>query len=274
MTRLERTLGVRLLERGVNSTVLLPAGHSLMRGVAAMPEAVAEIDAAVAPYRKRDDAPVRLTATNTMSLFLTRHMADLSALITPRRILILPTRRPLDLVRGEADIALRMRAPPDHPGLVSRRIGAVAFAAYATSDDDSLPMIMPSDQRPVSKLRACAARITKSRPEGPEIDELHLRLQAVKSGVGVGLLPCWLGDGDPQLVRLHEETFGMVHDDLFLVRTAESRSDATVSALADGLANLIRRERDALAGVAGRSRRAVGAVAPDAARGAKTPTRP
>jgi DNA-binding transcriptional LysR family regulator len=248
MTRLEQALGVRLLERGVNSSGLLPAGQSLMRSVAAMPEAAAEIDAAVSPYRKRNDAPVRLTATNTMSLFLTQHMPELSALVEPRRILILPSRRPLDLIRGEADLALRMRTPPTQPGLISRKVGAVMFAAYATADDVAMPMIMPSDQRAMSKMRACAERIVLNRPEGPEIDELHLRIQAVKSGVGVGLLPCWLGDSDPQLIRVHEETLGMVNDDVFLVRTAESKADATISALAECLAGLMKRNRKLLSG--------------------------
>jgi DNA-binding transcriptional LysR family regulator len=248
MSRLERALGVRLLERGVNRTALLPAGKSLLRSVAPMPEAASEIDAAVASYRKRTGDPVRLTTTNSVALFLTRHIAALSAMAEPRRILLLPSRRPHDLMRGEADIALRMRQAPEHPGLVARKVGDIKFAAYAVADDASLPMIMPSEQRAVSKMRACAMRIAQTRTAGPEIDELHLRLQAVRSGVGVGLLPCWLGDSETGLVRVNPETFGLVSDEMFLVRTAESKADPVVSRLADGLTTLLRVHRHALSG--------------------------
>jgi DNA-binding transcriptional LysR family regulator len=248
MQRLEAHLGVMLLKRGVNSVTILPAGYDLLQAVSPMSEAVEEIPTALAPHRRDAHAPLKVTTTNTMALFLTAHIKDLAAAIAPRTFVLLPTRRIMDIANGEADIALRMRSPPPNSEMLSRRLGNVMFAVYGIKEHAALPMIMPSGDSSVSKQRACAELILLERPRGPQIDELHLRLQAVKIGVGVGLLPCWIGDNDPELVKVDENFSGALDDELFMVRPARSKSDRDVSALAEALARLLRKHRSVLSG--------------------------
>ncbi len=248
MQRLENDLDVRLLERGVNSVIILPAGYDLLQTVSPMSEAVQEIGGAMSAHRSDAGAPLKITTTNTMSLFLAAHFREIAAAIAPRSFVVLPTRRILDIVRGEADIALRMRNPSPDRELLVRKVGNVMFAVYGIKDHDGLPMVMPSGDAAVSKLRACAELVLAERTKGPQIDELHLRLQAIKGGVGVGLLPYWIGDSDPALFRVHDDPFGTFTDDIFMIRTARSKSDPDVLALAEALARLLRKHRAALSG--------------------------
>jgi DNA-binding transcriptional LysR family regulator len=250
MRRLEDGLGVPLLKRGVNAVTLLPAGLDLLRAIAPMAEAVQDIDAAMRPHKPAYGGLIRLTATNTLSLFLSRHIQELNDTITPRQLVLLPTRRTLDLAAGEAELALRMRNPPRNTSLLARKLGTVGFAVYGVRSHLGLPVIMPSADAAVSRQRERAEAMLDERPRGPQIDELHLRLQAIKAGVGVGLLPCWVGDGEVDLVRVPPVDRLIIHEDIYLIRMERSRSDLAVTALAEALAVLLRRHRAALTGKA------------------------
>ena len=77
---------------------------------------------------------------------------------------------------------------------------------------------------------------------------LPLRADAVRAGIGVGLLPCYVGDADPLLKRitppvseLGAEYWVIVHRDL--------RRAACVRAVIDWIRRLFDERRDELAGV-------------------------
>ena len=248
ITRLEAALGLALVRRGVNAVALTEAGQALLRATAPMANAAREIDAVVAAHCPRSDAPVRITATTSVSMFLSRQLPALRAASAPREVLILPSRRVFDLEAGEAEIALRMRSLPSTSGMLARKLGTVVFAVYGTSVDEKLPMIMPSNQSSVSRQYAVAQRVVATRPRGPEIDEMHLRYQAVKSGVGAGCLPCFLGDSDPELRRIYDGSSFEVHDDLYLVRHERTRTEPNVEAVAAAIMKLFSRNRALLGG--------------------------
>lgn len=251
ITRLEAALGLSLLRRGVNAVNLTEAGQALLRATAPMANAAREIDAVVTAHRPRSDAPVRITATTSISMFLSRHLPLLRAASAPREVLILPSRRIFDLDAGEADIALRMRSLPSTKGMLARKLGTIVFAVYGVSRDDRLPMLMPSNHSSVSRQYAVAQRVIAARPTGPEIDEMHLRYQAIKSGVGVGCLPCFLGDSDPDLQRIYAGTAFEVHDDLYLARHERTKADPAVEAVAEAIVKLFRANRALLGGRGG-----------------------
>lgn len=248
ITRLETVLGLALLRRGVNAVTLTEAGQALLRATAPMANAAREIDAVVTAHAPRRDAPVRITATTSVSMFLSRQLPLLRTASAPREVLILPSRRVFDLEAAEAEIALRMRSLPSTKGMLARKLGTIVFAVYGTSGDARLPMIMPSSHSSVSRQYAVAQRVIATRPAGPEIDEMHLRYQAVKSGVGVGCLPCFLGDSDPDLMRIHAGAAFEVHDDLYLLRHERTKTDPAVEAVAAAIVKLFRRNRALLGG--------------------------
>lgn len=248
MRRLEAALGVNLLERGPNTAALTDAGRDLLKSAAPMAECARDIEAAVLPHRPRLDAPLKVTSTNTMSLFLSRHLPMLAQAVAPRSFVLLPTRRVLDLTRGEADLALRMRRMPANGDMLVRKLCRIGFAFYGVSDDLALPVIMPANRQTVAGQYSIAVRLAALRPVGPEIDEMHLRYNAVKAGVGIGALPCWLGDADPHLTRVHDTRDGRIIDDLYLVRSARTRGDRDVEALSDAIADLLHAHRKELLG--------------------------
>lgn len=253
LARLEKALGVALLARGVNAVSLTPAGRDVARAAGAMTGAAREAEAAARAARPRPDDPVRLTTTTSMAAFLSRRWTGLQEAASPRGVLILPSRRVYDLAAGEADIAIRVQgagAQKAGPGLLSRRLGVVAFALYARRGGEDGPVIMAPPQRAMSKQLALARRLLARDPgraQGPEIDEMHLRAEAIRAGVGVGGLPCWLGENDAGLARIEGEGLSF-SEEAFLVRHQRSKGEPAIERLCAAIQRLFAGERKALAG--------------------------
>jgi DNA-binding transcriptional LysR family regulator len=244
---LEEALGVELFQRGPNNLELTEAGRAVLETAAPMAEAANAVPRMAAAYRPDPFAPVRVTATMSVSMFLSHHAADLARATEPVEIAYLPTRRRLDLAMGEADIALRMRKLPDSDDLVARKIGRIGFAVYASSHDVSAVIAPPEDPH-LSLQAALIARFAYGRPIAARIGDVPIRHQATKAGLGAAVLPCWLGDADPDLVRLLGPPEDMI-EDIFLVMHQRSRTRGNVARVADALAVLFRRNQNALAGL-------------------------
>ena len=86
-----------------------------------MAEAADAVPRLAAGFRPDSAAPVRITATMSMTMFLSLPCGRARPATEPTEIAYLPTRRRLDLATGEADIALRMRSLPDSDDLVARK---------------------------------------------------------------------------------------------------------------------------------------------------------
>lgn len=113
--------------------------------------------------------------------------------------------RTLDLSRREADVAVRM-SRPQVPGLVTRRLGEMAYAFYAPA----------TDMRPFSEQMFLAYEDTSndlaqelllSKIVPPERIVLrsnltHVLIESARAGVGCAALPCLAGEGDALLRRL------------------------------------------------------------------------
>jgi DNA-binding transcriptional LysR family regulator len=246
MRVLEDLLGVALFERGPNSLTLTEAGRAILEAAAPMAEAADAVPRLAAGFRPDSAAPVRITATTSMTMFLSYHAAEFAKAIEPITIAYLPSRRRLDLATGEADIALRMRNLPDSDDLVARSLGRIAFAVYARSADIST-VIVPPDDPHLSQQAALIGRYAKGRTVAARIGDMPIRYQAARSGLGAAVLPCWLGDSDPDLIRVLDSPPEMV-EDASLVMHRRSRSLPQVRRVADAITALFRAKQDALAG--------------------------
>jgi DNA-binding transcriptional LysR family regulator len=246
MRVLEETLGVALFQRTPNRLELTEAGRAVLETASPMAEAAGAVPKVASAYRPDPSAPVRITATMSATLFLSRHAAELAAATRPTEIAYLPTRRRLDLAGGEADIALRMRFLADQDDLVARKLGRMGFAVYGRTAQPTAIIVPPEDPN-LSQQAALIARFGAGRPVAARIGDLPIRYQAAKTGLGAAVLPCWLGDSDPDLVRVLEPPEDMV-EDVYLVMHRRSRTRAVVMKVANSLVELFKRNQKVLVG--------------------------
>jgi DNA-binding transcriptional LysR family regulator len=257
---LEATLAARLFDRLPNGLALTARGAELLAAAEAMAASAAGLARRAAGAAPGIRQPVRVTATGSVSLFLTMHLAALAGACPAAQIAIAATRARLNLALGEAEIALRMKRPPDRGNLTTRRLGRLAFSLYASAEycrnGDGGPDFRgaafiglpetarrPSQSRWLDDFAARHGGIVVCR-----LSEVSLRHRAAAQHAGIALLPCFLGDGDPGLVRLVEPPAELV-EDVHLVLHDTVRPLPGVREVARTLRRLFHDEASALLGI-------------------------
>jgi DNA-binding transcriptional LysR family regulator len=124
----------------------------------------------------------------------------------------------------------------------------MAFAIYARTPDPSAIIAPPEDPN-LSRQAAFIAGFAEGRTVAARIGDLPIRYQAARTGLGAAVLPCWLGDADPDLVRVSHAREEMV-EDVYLVMHRRSRTRPPVTRVASALTELFRRQQPALLGTA------------------------
>lgn len=124
--RLERRLGVALIERSPRGSRLTPAGELVAEWAQAAVDAAAALDAGVASLRARTDAVLRVAASMTVAEYLlpgwltalrARHQGTAVALTAGNSAEVASA-----VLGGGADIGFT-EGPDLPPGLASRRVG-------------------------------------------------------------------------------------------------------------------------------------------------------
>ncbi|MGO4127403.1 LysR family transcriptional regulator [Inquilinus sp. YAF38] len=252
---LEELAGARLFDRLPNRLELTAQGRALLQAAGGMEEGAGAVLRQLHQAAAAETEPVQVTATSSVSLFLAGHLQALLA-ESGQAIAIGTSRARANLARREADIALRMRRVPEEGDLAARRIGHIGFALYAARTymeqrgHDSLAGLdfiglLEPERTPSQSawFDAVAARgTTRCR-----LGEVYLRHRAAADGLGVALLPCFLGDADDRLRRLGDPVPELA-EDVYLMLHGDLRRDAAVRAVAEALAALFRRQRRGLAG--------------------------
>ncbi|MEQ9332512.1 LysR family transcriptional regulator, partial [Thalassobaculum sp.] len=232
----EAALGVRLFDRVEGAWRPTAAGASAaaaaerMEGEAgALAEAVAGADARVA-------GTVRLTAVPLLvDRLLVPALPALLARHPDLTVELVAEPRALSLTRREADLALRLARPTGEQAPLARRIGRLAYAAYGPTgaDASALPWIgyddSMADLPPARRMMELAAR--DGRPmAGLRVNDGGGLLQAIRAGIGRGLLPRLVGDRAAGLARL-DDPDAVLERELWLMIHPELRGLARVRAV-------------------------------------------
>ena len=258
--RLEKSLGAPLFDRFPNRLALTHLGQELAEVGTAMQQGAAAVAQRASLRMALADAPVRVTATGSVSLFLAANARRLTELAAAKGVAVsvTATKAALDVAGGETDVALRMRRLPECGPLAGRRLGRVAFTVYVArclwdragqpgNDWRSVGVVgltetarSPSQSQWLDKTAAACGATIRLR-----LGEVAMRHRAVRDGAGASLLPCFLGDCDPALVRLLPPPSHLIEDVYLLLHERRSQG---VRAVAEALGHVFREVADVLGG--------------------------
>lgn len=245
---LERDLGLPLFTRAANRLVPTAIGLTLAAEAGQVGAAMQRFQARAAAARREPDAPVRVTATTSISLFLTRHATTISAWAGGVEIVILSTRERLDLSRGEADIALRMSRPPQEAGHYAQKIGRLMQALYCRRDvDPTTAPLISVNRETSSRIDDHIRRFASGRPIAARVGDSAARYESIRLSGTLSMAPCFMADPDDTLIRIEPppETTG---DDIYLLSHEVSRQRPAVTAVLAAVRRLFRQHRALLAG--------------------------
>ena len=259
--QIEAVLGVDLFDRRQAGYVATPHGEQVAEAAAAIETTVARLDDALAAERRELTGTVRLTTSEIMANKLVAPCLGRFRKLHPGILiqLIVGDRR-FDIARGEADIALRASPQPDGSGIVFRRMPSAAWGVYCGRGY--------AEEHGMPAARAEIARHSIIGMEGPmahtgpyrwleaSAPDADIRFYSnsltglvanLRAGIGIAMLPCFLGDEEEGLLRCFAPP-AELDADLWLILRENLRATPHIRAFADFLASHLQSIRKQLAG--------------------------
>lgn len=235
---LEQRLGVRLFDRRAGRYAATAAGEAMAEAGGAMQ---AQADAALLRVQGQDLRPrglVRIASTEGVISGLLLPLLPSLRKALPELNLQCSARNDFhNLSQREADLALRpATSPPPH--LLGQCIAPLRHAVYAQRAKARRFQRAPLDQQPWIALDDSAAGsqaliwLARQQP----LEQVALRFSgllmvrsACLQGLGLAVLPCFLGDAEPDLLRLGEP-LAECDSELWLLSHPELRQTARIKA--------------------------------------------
>ena len=245
--KFQQDLNCRIFDRGDSGYVLTPEAEKMISAAREVENTLFNMQRQIAGRELKLEGELRVTTTDSFMLsMLGPHLASFRQKHPHIVIDLLLTNSLLDLNRRDADVAIRPTQQPEG-GLIGHRLRDVEFGIYASPElGASLAPAQILDARWIgftdsllaTPLGAWFEATIDKRRVCMRCDSFVPLRVAAESGIGLALLPRFLGDASESLVRIdfdtHELTNGLwilTHPDL--VRSA--RVNAFVDHISEAL---------------------------------------
>lgn len=260
---LEERLGVRLFERLPGGAYrATEAGSRMAAGAERMEDEALALDRDISGRDHRLSGRLRVTSSETIAYSQLTTLLAAFRQVHPGIVVELAIdNRVLSLSRREADIALRPIRPKEGD-LWGRKLSAVAWALYAApayleANGGPLSNVDGVDRHALigweettSGIEAADWLLRAGPPEAfvYRTNSLVNQLVAARAGIGVALLPCYLGDGEPGVTRALPEPIRELEGELWIVTHADLKGTARVRAFFDVVGDGLARQRELFEG--------------------------
>lgn len=268
---LERTLGMQLFERSQGGKYqATAAGERIALAAERMEEEVRTLDRDLAGGDLRLTGRLRITSSESLAFRLLPPQLSAFRKAHPGiGVDLILDNRLLDLSRREADVALRTVRPKEGE-LWGRKLATIAWAVYGARS-----YLSGQRDRPVSKRlgghsiigwddssrRIPAAEWVEENASANAINyrtaSLINQCAAARCGLGLAVLPCYLGDVEPGLVRAIPEPIRELEDELWIIAHLKMKDAVRVRAFFDLVGGGLASQRDLIGGRSPRSARSV-----------------
>lgn len=259
LEKLEQSLKTKLFDRTPDGYVPTPIGETVLARARSIEEETLALEREVSGQDTRVTGSVRISALDACATdFILPALPALLAQHPELETSVSSEMRVVDLGRREADIAIRYERPKA-PNLVVRKLAEPRSALYASKAyvrrhgklesatefaGHKLVGLVP--EYSVATEEQYIRKHADSRDVVVRVDSQLTLREAVRAGVGIGILECYLGDGDRQLVRVWQEP--IISDPWWLVVHKDLRYAARIRAVMDFLVELAEAQRERLTG--------------------------
>ena len=254
---IEDRWGVKLFERSRTGYSATLAGEEAATAARRIESEVLEVERRVAGRDLRPSGTVRVTTTDTLLVgLLSPVFVEFRRTYGDIDLEIAVSNELFSLSKREADVAIRpSSAPPEL--LVGRKVGTITQAIYGRKDlipqkgDEldlrSMAWVGPDESMAYRALDRWMTEQGLVEPVQYCVNTVLGMVAAVRDGAGLAVLPCYLGDGDGELVRLGE-IIPALSTDLWLLTHPDLRNTARIRALLDFVADAVKAHRARLEG--------------------------
>lgn len=245
---LEDALGEKLVERRPDGYVLTLAGTHALQAASEMEDAAQALTNGT-----HDGTPsglIRISSSPGLSNgFLITRLPVLAARYPRLNIDLAPALRSVSLERHEADIAIRVDAPKDGD-IIARPLTTIGYGFYGTEHacraaEAGSDLVFIGFNEADAYLTQ-AAWLTKHFPRARvafRAKDQFLQSMAARSGIGLALIPHYIGRQDPAL-RICDLGALPASREVYLLTRSRDRKNASIRMVADAVADMFEQERE------------------------------
>ena len=253
---IEAEMGVRLFERYRDGYTPTPAGETAAAAAALFADQMASLEMQLSGQDLRPSGTVRIATTDTLGAIIMPHLVELRRQLPEIRLEFAISNAMANLTRREADVAVRPTpAPLEY--LVGRRVADIAHAVYGSDQyfarrggwSASVHEWIGLDE--VLNETAIGRWMRAHVPQDHvafRVDALPALRDAACVGIGLAVLPCYIGDTAPGLRRAKQKGLPDLHSALWLLTHQDLRRTARVRSVMDFLAVALASERELFEG--------------------------
>lgn len=252
IAQLEEGLDARLFDRHARGYSLTAVGEDMLALVTRVEDDVLAVDRTVQGADRELRGLVRVTSVDEVLEAIAPHLRSFRERFPGIDLEVTSELRTYSLARREADVAIRPGESPTEPEVVGRKLVTLPLGAYATSE------YLAGKKRP-RRIADLASHDMIAFATGRGAEELmrgfvgdarvvirtnSMSAQAIvaRAGMGVALLPLFMGEHDPALERLFVVRSQSVYY-LWLLIHADLRQTARVRAFVDFMTERIKEDR-------------------------------
>ncbi len=266
LKKLEHQLGGPLFERRPEGLALTTLGTELLPNIETVETAMLALERQVVAQDVEPNGTVRLSVSDSLAIgYFPERIQAFHEQFPHVRLDLSVDNQVVDLTRREADVAIR---PARHieGDLVGRKAARMAYGGYAAKsyiDRHGRPASIEdlSDHKLCGfgeSLDFFAAARWLTRHVDPstivmQFDNTSAMTAAAGCGLGIALLPCFLGDTHPNLERVIEPSEALKMD-VWILTHPDLRRSARIRAVLDFLFETLAADRTLLEGLQPASR--------------------
>ncbi|MCJ8320775.1 MAG: LysR family transcriptional regulator [Colwellia sp.] len=261
--KLEEQLKSQLFERTIDGHVLTEDGHKLLNSARQMEQNANHGFEAIKNNNQENFGKVRVGVTEAFgNFFIAAHLVQLQQDFPNIQIELLHFSRFVKISRNEADIAIAVERPKSTSMIVTKLcdyklqlyvhptyLNQLSQSNIELKDLDQHKWVSYVDNLLFTDELSYSKELTShlNSPLIPSFSSTSIISQynAIKSGLGIGILPCFVGDLDSELVKLHAKKIHIIRS-FWLVTHPESKRLSHVATVWDYLKELVKDKRSLL----------------------------
>ena len=254
--KLEQALKARLFDRMPRGYALTAVGEEMVTLATRIEDDVLALDRTVSGADHQLVGSIRITTVDEILARIAPHLCSFRTNYPGIDLEVNTDQRLFSLSRREADIAIRPGTPPTEPDVLGRKLVRLASAAYASSKylkgrkrprrrvDLANHSLIGFDE---TRKHTTIDKWLRGQQANIRVvfraNSMMGQLIAVQAGLGIAILPCFMGDADPNLEKLFSVTEeGDYH--VWLLVHSDFRQTARVRAFVEFVSKAVISERD------------------------------
>jgi len=261
--KLEEQLKSQLFERTIDGHVLTDDGKKLLKSARQMELNASHALQEIQNNNQENCGKVRIGVTEAFgSFFIAAHLLPLQQAFPNIQVDLLHFSRFVKISRNEADIAIAVERPKSTSMIVTKlcdyKLQLYVHPNYLSQSPKNKIQLKELGQHKwvsyvdnllftneLSYSKELALHLNKPLIPSFSSTSIISQYSAIKSGLGIGILPCFVGDLDNELVKLHGEEINIIRS-FWLVTHPESKRLCHVATVWDYLKQLVKNQASVL----------------------------